>query len=520
MMSGIEAIEILLVDDSKSQFMMVSDFLEASQSEFRVEWAKTLDDAQEKITTHAYHICLVDHDLGETRTGLDLIQELVDAGCKIPLILLTGHNDRKIAMQALQAGAVDYIDKLEIRPGTLERIIRYAIERSRNLRELQHALEAEQHQRALAEALLDSAAALNSTLKFDEVLKRILINISNVIPHDFANIMLIKNGFAQVVGCQGYTSEIEAQLYETPFQVSTTPSFQQIVTTQQPIVITNTQQFEQWVALQISYAPVSYIGAPIILEGEVIGFINVDSTKPGFFTTEHSSPLKAFADQAAIAIKNAQVFEQAQALAAAEERQRLARDLHDAVSQTLFSANVIAETLPLFFERKPEEVQHGLAQLAKLTKGALAEMRTLLVELRPNALTETDLSVLLTHLVNGFRTRTDGAIILNINGVERALKSNVKVDFYRIAQESLNNIIKHAHASKIEVTLNWWSGGVLLSIQDNGRGFNPEHIPADHMGIRIMRERAINADIALEVTSTMNQGTIIMTSWNESNNDE
>jgi signal transduction histidine kinase len=207
-------------------------------------------------------------------------------------------------------------------------------------------------------------------------------------------------------------------------------------------------------------------------------------------------------------------------LAAAEERQRLARDLHDAVSQTLFSANVIAETLPLFFERKPEEVQLGLAQLAKLTKGALAEMRTLLVELRPNALIETDLSVLLTHLVNGFRTRTNAEIVLNINGTESALNPNVKIDFYRIAQEALNNVIKHARASRIEVTLNGWRDGALLSIQDNGCGFNPTHIPADHMGIRIMRERATNANFALEITSAINQGTIVVTSWNASEDDE
>jgi signal transduction histidine kinase len=519
-MNGSELIEILLVDDSKDQFMMVSDFLEASQTDFRVDWAQSLDHAQKKITTHSYYVCLIDHDLGESRTGLDFIQELVSAGCETPLILLTGHNDRKIAMQALQVGAVDYIDKLEIRPGTLERIIRYAIERSRNLRQLQNTLEAEQHQRALAEALLDSAAALNSTLKFDEILKRILTNIGNVIPHDFANIMLIKNGFAQIVGCQGYAPEIEAQLFKTGFQVRSTISFNQIVTTQQPIVISDTREFPGWVSHPHSYVTVSYIGAPIISENEVIGFINVDCAKPGFFTIEHSNRLKAFADQAAIAIKNAQVFEQAQALAAAEERQRLARDLHDAVSQTLFSANVIAETLPLFFARKPEEVQDGLAQLAKLTKGALAEMRTLLVELRPNALLETDLSVLLTHLVNGFRTRTDAEITLNINGADCALKPNVKINFYRIAQEALNNVIKHAHASQIEVTLNWWSGGVLLSIQDNGRGFNPEHIPAGHMGIHIMRERAVNANIALEITSELNEGTMIVTSWNEGENDE
>jgi len=519
-MNGSEVIDILLVDDSKSQFMMVSDFLEASQSDFRVEWAQILDDAQEKILTRAYHVCLIDHDLGQSRTGLDLIKELVDSGCKTPLILLTGHNDRKIALKALQAGAVDYIDKLEIRPGTLERIIRYAIERSRSLRQIQQALEAEQQQRVLAEALLDSAAALNSTLKFDEVLKRILINVGNVIPHDFANIMLIRNGYAQVVGCHGYAPEIENQLYQTSFHVSTTPSFNHIVLTQQPVVVSNTREYQGWVTLPISYVTVSYIGAPIILENEVIGFINVDSARPGFFTTEHSSRLKVFADQAAIAIKNAQVFEQAQRLAAAEERQRLARDLHDAVSQTLFSANVIAETLPLFFERKPEEVQAGLIQLAKLTKGALAEMRTLLVELRPNALIETDLSVLLTHLANGFRTRTAAEIILSINGTESALKPNVKIDFYRIAQEALNNIIKHAHADLIEVTLNCWSGGVLLRVQDNGRGFNPEYIPADHMGIRIMRERAANANIALEITSGINQGTMIVTSWNESGNDE
>ncbi len=135
--------------------------------------------------------------------------------------------------------------------------------------------------------------------------------------------------------------------------------------------------------------------------------------------------------------------EKYQLLVAAEERNRLARDLHDSVTQVLFSANLTAEVLPQIWRRDPETGLKSLDNLRLLTRGALAEMRTLLLELRPSALIKTPLGDLLAQLTEAIVSRKMLPFQLSIQQIP-TLPENVHLSFYRIAQESLNNIIKHA----------------------------------------------------------------------------
>ncbi len=248
------------------------------------------------------------------------------------------------------------------------------------------------------------------------------------------------------------------------------------------------------------------------MSGRVIGYLNLDSSMPGFFTTFHADRLRIFAELAAIAIRNAQTFEQAQTQAAEEERQRLARDLHDAVSQTLFSANMIAETLPRLFERNPDDVLVGLDKLSQLTKGALAEMRTLLLELRPASFAQSDFQVLLEHLASAFMGRTQIPVQLR-SKTQIALPPDVKIVFYRVAQESLNNAMKHARATQVWIRLEAEEGAVILSIEDDGRGFNLNGISAERMGLSIMRERAASIDATCQINSNIDEGTEVVLTW-------
>jgi signal transduction histidine kinase/ligand-binding sensor domain-containing protein len=197
--------------------------------------------------------------------------------------------------------------------------------------------------------------------------------------------------------------------------------------------------------------------------------------------------------------------------AVAAERSRLARDLHDAVTQTLFSATLIAEVLPELWEKNRTEGDRRLAELRQLTRGALAEMRTLLVELRPNALVEIPLPTLLRQLTDALIGRARIGIQLNCSG-EIKLPAEVQVGLYRIAQESLNNIVKHARATQAVVTL-YMSDSVRLSIADNGVGFDPAMVLPDHIGLRIMRERAEAIGGQFKVTSQPDEGTQISVIW-------
>ena len=153
-----------------------------------------------------------------------------------------------------------------------------------------------------------------------------------------------------------------------------------------------------------------------------------------------------------MAIENARIYEQAAELAALEERQRLARELHDAVTQTLFSASLAAEVLPRLWERNREAGLRCLSEVRQLTRGALAEMRTLLLELRPAALVETELEALLSQLAEAVTSRA--RIPVTVQAVPHCnLPPEVQVALYRIAQEALNNVAKHAEARHVEVDL-------------------------------------------------------------------
>jgi signal transduction histidine kinase len=218
----------------------------------------------------------------------------------------------------------------------------------------------------------------------------------------------------------------------------------------------------------------------------------------------------------------ARMAEQFQAFIAADERNRLARDLHDSVTQVLFSASLVAEVLPQIWRRDPEIAQTSLEELRRLTRGALAEMRTMLLELRPAGLINTPLSDLLTQLTEAVAGRTGLTFQLFIEQTP-PLPEEVHITFYRVAQESFNNIIKHAQATQVTVSLSAnptatekldpWHGQVTLVIRDDGRGFVVQDSGAQHFGLAIMQERAAAIHATLTMESQPGQGTTITLNW-------
>lgn len=199
------------------------------------------------------------------------------------------------------------------------------------------------------------------------------------------------------------------------------------------------------------------------------------------------------------------------------DRTRLARDLHDAVTQTLFSASLTAEVLPELWDMDVEEARRSTEELRQLTRGALAEMRTLLLELRPATLTQTRLSDLIKQLCEAFIGRSRLPITLTIEG-ECQLPPEVQIAFYRIAQESLNNVFKYAHATQVDVRLFLSPSLVHLETVDNGIGFDPSLVKPTSLGTRIMRERAEAIGAELSISSSPGSGTCVEVSWNENPN--
>ncbi len=197
---------------------------------------------------------------------------------------------------------------------------------------------------------------------------------------------------------------------------------------------------------------------------------------------------------------------------AVEERTRLARDLHDAVSQTLFSASLIAEVLPKVWEKNEDEGHKKLEEVRQLTRGALAEMRTLLFELRPAALADADLNDLLRQLAESITGRTRVPVALEVEG-DCEIPADVKVALYRIAQEALNNIAKHSGASRAQVSLHCQPDGVELHIIDNGHGFDAAQETAGSFGLGNMKERANGIGALLNIASKPGEGTEVSVTW-------
>ncbi|BBB47705.1 methyl-accepting chemotaxis protein [Pelolinea submarina] len=192
-----------------------------------------------------------------------------------------------------------------------------------------------QQERDLANALGKANALLGSTLNLNEVLDRILEQVSQVIPNDSANVMLIKGDTAYITRSRGYSQyKLASLMARTTFKIADIPSLKRIYEQKKPIIVADAANFNGWVKIKGQEFLRSYAGAPIIIQDRVIGFLNVDSAKDNFYTEEHIRTLSTFAKHAAIAIDNAQLHEQVQ-----NHATELKRQIEDATKEIHRRAN-------------------------------------------------------------------------------------------------------------------------------------------------------------------------------------
>jgi two-component system nitrate/nitrite sensor histidine kinase NarX len=256
----------------------------------------------------------------------------------------------------------------------------------------------------------------------------------------------------------------------------------------------------------------SWMWVPLVVKNRVIGCIGVAHERSNYFTPHHANLALSVANQAAITMVNAELYGHAKTLAALEERQRLARNLHDAVNQSLFSAGLIAEVLPRLWNQDQDLLRQSLEDLRRLTRAAQAEMRALLAELLPSTLTDSDLGDLLRLLGNALSGRINIPVDVTVDG-EYVLPTEVQIAFYRVCQEALNNIAKHARASQVKINLKHEEGIIELRIHDDGQGFDPNQIFSGHYGLRMMHERSEAVGAQLSITSRPGDGTELTISW-------
>jgi PAS domain S-box-containing protein len=405
-----------------------------------------------------------------------------------------------------------------------------AIENARLVESERRRREESERRRQVAEGLRDILARLNSEQSLPELLDAIVAQADRLIDSDVVALYLLHEE-SQKLTIQAQRGDLppEVRQVELPLGVGT---IGRVVATRQPMIVPDvsrldiqtvqTARAESLTAVQAVVVDEQHmqalaaamerfqavLGLPLAAQDVAYGGLAFYYSRPREFSDEEVSLATTFAGQAALAIQNARLRDHAEQMAVMAERNRLARELHDAVTQTLFSASLIADVLPRLWERSPQVGQAKLAELRELTRGALAEMRTLLLELRPATLTESSLAELLKQLRDAVVGRSRLVVELAVTG-ERPLSPDVQIALYRIAQEALNNVIKHAGATRVALSLAFEPEGVILRVSDNGRGFQVQEVGVHSLGLGIMRERAAKIDAELRVESVIGEGTTV-----------
>lgn len=284
------------------------------------------------------------------------------------------------------------------------------------------------------------------------------------------------------------------------------------------------------ILIQLSTSYRALLAVPMIFpKGEVYGTLDLYFDAPQNFSEDDIALACAYSDQAVLAIENARLSQRVEQAAILSERDRLARDLHDTVTQTLFSASLIADVLPVLWEQDETHGRMALQELRKLSCGALAEMRMLLFELRPEALLSADVFTLLRQQVEAFTSRTRVPARFETERFECQMPADAKIALYRVTQELLHNIEKHAQASQVVVIFDRVEPSsrarrsamhcrlckqcVRLVVTDDGRGFDEAAITSDHMGLNFVRERVEEIGGSMLLQTRPGQGTRVEVVW-------
>jgi signal transduction histidine kinase len=358
-------------------------------------------------------------------------------------------------------------------------------------------------------ALYDVAAITNESLDLDSILARSLAEVLNILGCKVGGIHLAGRGGQQfrLSVHQGMPAGV-VELLETMPQAES--PWRTVFMRKESLLIPDLSTSSLLPEVLCTALPQVYLGAPIVAKREMLGTVSVFGDSLQLFGVEEIALLETIAGQIGAAIESIRLRLRAEEAAVIEERQKLARDLHDSVTQSLYSLNLLAEG----YRRKlpgaeKDEIEEWLADLGNSAHQALKEMRLLLYELRPTSLEQDGLVKALQRRIDAIEKRSGVEASLVVDGEIQSFNRGAE-ELYRIAQEALNNILKHAGATRVEVRLKAHGSQIEMEIQDNGKGFNPEAIPdPGGMGLTNMQERARKLGGSLIIHSGAENGTIV-----------
>jgi len=401
-----------------------------------------------------------------------------------------------------------------------------ALDNARLYKEEHDRREEAERRRKIAEALRDILRLLNSKMEISELLHYIAEQSRDLLNASSTMIRKINYEANTVI------TEASSNLPEEFSVIQDLPFYsggsETILKENKPVVVSNLYESlgrylenpyelsaaQQLWAKAILHYYKSHLIVPLIIDDHLYGTLTFYYENQTSFSEEDIYLGLTLASQVSLAIENARLRNQEKEMAIVAERNRLARDLHDAVTQTLFSATLIAEVIPRLWKKNPLEGEKRLEEIRQLTRGALAEMRTLLLELRPTALKDASFTDLLKQLSEALSGRTRIPVEVDLVEIPE-ITEDTKIALYRIAQEAFNNIAKHANAKNVQVSLRKENDGCKLIIRDDGKGISDVNVPSNHLGMGIMQERAMAINAELDITSLLNQGTTVSITWKQ-----
>ena len=364
--------------------------------------------------------------------------------------------------------------------------------------------------------VLEVSKNITSLLELEPLLRVILEQIQSIIPYSGAAIFTLQDEQLEMVADKSPgTVGSMSRLY---LSLSNAGVYQEVIRQKKVLILDDVNGDSPLARAlsetsrsmeRISFAHAhSWIGIPLVVKDRVIGLLSLTHEKPNFYTQIHIRLALAIAYQVAVAIENARLYEQAHDLATIRERQRIARELHDSITQLLYSICLFSTaSARSISESNLELTQEIVAEIKENSLQALREMRLLIYELHPPMLEDTGLVVALQTCLDSIQVRTGLQTDLTTEGIDR-LPPSIENELYRVALEALNNLVKYAKAQKVSIDLRLVDGSIYMEICDNGLGFNLDAAKdSGGLGLQSMDSRIKQIGGILQIESRPGYGT-------------
>ncbi|MCI0440437.1 MAG: PAS domain S-box protein [Chloroflexi bacterium] len=383
--------------------------------------------------------------------------------------------------------------------------------------------DAKQTQEALLKAhaelttLLGVSQEIVSTLDLEPLLNLVLERLEVVIPYDAAAIVTLEDGYFEPQAYRG--PKLPFRTPPMQFDAAKIPGLSKMLQNLEVLYVPDMDDQAHLVralgdALDLPLESVfkyhAWMAVPLISQGRMIGVLILMSKRADSYRQETHALARAFANQVAIAIENARLYQHAQETATLAERARLARDLHDSVTQTVYGISMYTEAARLALAAGKNDVTfEGLREIRNMAREAMADLRLMIFSSHPSTLEQEGLAAAIQARLEAVESRAGFAVEFNVEGSRRP-RVAVDLELYYVTQEALNNVIKHAQANSVRVSLTLDENSTVLIIEDDGAGFDVEAAArVGGLGLRSIRERVERIGGKVELRSLPQQGTTL-----------